>query len=272
MNKVDVSDRLFLIRELEQNLWDTWSMFGRGPGCFLHEEDDLLWFETPIPIIPYNGVLKFQVERNADQRVHTIVEHFGRKKTQFMWILHPSSRPSDLGDRLLGRGLKDVEPVPGMALSLEDLPALPSLLDDIEVRNVAGGKDAGAYYEFAASRWNIPEEYKDHYASMARGFRLGEPGSRVHMWQAWREGQPIAKAGMYLGSRSAGIYGVVTRPEARGLGLATTLTLIALHEARSRGYEVAVLHSTPMAENLYRSLGFETIAEFRLFASEEVQV
>jgi hypothetical protein len=66
MDKVDVSDRSALIRELEENLCETWSTFGRGPGCSLHEEDELLWFETPIPIIPYNGILRFQVKRNAE--------------------------------------------------------------------------------------------------------------------------------------------------------------------------------------------------------------
>lgn len=272
MDKVDVSDRSALIRELEENLWETWSIFGRGAGCSLHEEDDLLWFETPIPIIPYNGVLKCQVERSADQRIDRIVEHLGRKQAQFMWILHPSSRPSDLGDRLLRRGLKDVELVLGMARSLEDLPALPPLPYPMEVRKVAGERDASAFYEFATWRWSVPEEYVDRYAAVAQGFRVGEPGSRAHMWQAWHEGQPIAKAGLYLASRSAGIYAVVTRPEARRRGLARTLTLTALHEARSLGYRLAVLHSSPMAEGLYRALGFDTIAEFRLFASQEVHI
>ena len=59
---------------------------------------------------------------------------------------------------------------------------------------------------------------------------------------------------------------------ARRLGLAGILTLIALKKARTLGKNLAVLHSTPMAENLYRSLGFETMAEFRLFASKEVHI
>jgi hypothetical protein len=127
MDKVDISDRDDLIRELEENLWETWSMFGRGPGCSLHEKGDLLWFETPIPIIPYNGVLRAKLQANVDQRIGSIAEHFARKKAQFMWIVHPSSRPSDLRDRLKSRGLKDVEPIPGMARSLDDLPKSPPL-------------------------------------------------------------------------------------------------------------------------------------------------
>jgi len=272
MPEVDISKRTKLIDEIERNLWETWSMFGRGPGCALHEEEDALWLETPIPIVPYNGILKFQVQGNVDQRVDSIIEHFNQRRAQFMWIVHPTAQPPDLRDRLQKRGLKDVEPILGMARDLTDLPELPPLPEDIEVRKVADESDTCAFYQFAEWRWHVPDEYRDEYAAIVTEFRVGKPSSKAHMWQAWRAGQPISKAGMYLGSGSAGIFAVVTRPEARGLGLARFLTLAALHEARSSGYRLAVLHSTPMAENLYQSLGFATIAEFRLFASEEVRV
>jgi ribosomal protein S18 acetylase RimI-like enzyme len=159
-----------------------------------------------------------------------------------------------------------------MARGLDELPKLPPLPGDVEVRKVAGERDASAFHQFAAWRWHVPDAYREQYAAIVKGYRIGQSGSRLHMWQAWRAGQPVAKAGLYLGAGSAGIYGVVTRPEARRLGLARTLSLTALRYARSRGYRLAVLHSSPMAEGLYRSLGFEPVAEFRLFASEEVHV
>ena len=272
MGMTELSDKSFLVNELERNLWETWSIFGRGPDCYLHEEEHLLWYETPIPIIPYNGVLRFQLETNVDQVIAEIVDHFKLKKSQFMWILHPSSSPPDLSKRLLSHGLKDVEPVPGMVRHLDELPEISPIPEGIEVRKVMDERDASAFYQFASWRWNIPEQYQSHYKAIAKGFQLGQPGSKVHMWQAWCDGKPIAKAGMSLSNKSAGIYAVVTRPEARRLGLASTLTLIALHEAKSRGCPLAVLHSTPMAERLYRSLGFNTIVEFRLFASQDVYV
>jgi GNAT superfamily N-acetyltransferase len=260
------------IHEIEQNLWETWSVFGRGPGCTLHEDEDSLWLETPIPIVPYNGVLRFQVRDNADKKIDSIVEQFSTRKAQFMWIVHPSSSPADLRVRLQRRGLRDVEPIIGMVRELVDLPKPSALPSDIEIRTVADESDASAFYRFAEWRWNVPDEYADNYAAIAEGFRLGRPGSKAVMWQAWRSGQPISKAGLYFGSGAAGVYGVVTRPEARGLGLARSLTLAALHKARSCGYRTAVLHSTPMAERVYESLGFTTWAELRLFASEEVQI
>jgi ribosomal protein S18 acetylase RimI-like enzyme len=266
------SERSFFLHEIEENLWETWSNFGRGPGCSLHSRNDLIWFETPIPLIPLNGVLKFQVRNNPDQLINEIVNHFRGQNVQFMWIIHPSSEPHDLRKRLLGQGLKDVEPIYGMARTLEDLEDLSPVPDDIDIRKVQGDKDSSAFYQFAAWRWSVPEEYRIQHELITKCFRFGKPNTKAHMWQAWRGGQPVAKAGMCLSQNSAGIYAVFTKPEGRRLGLARALTLMALHEARSLGYQTAVLHSTPMAEKLYQSIGFETIAEFRLFASKEVHI
>ena len=272
MNELQPSLKTTFLRELEENLWEVWSIFGHGPECSLHQENNLIWLETPIPIIPFNGVLKFQLQSNPDQMIKGITDHFRERKAQFMWIYHPSSEPHDLRERLLRHGMKDVEPIPGMARTLEELEEIPTVPDGIEIRKVESERDSSAFYQFATWRWNVPKQHRAHYESIARCFRYGEPGSKAHMWQAWRKGKPVAKTGMYLTSTSAGIYGVATRPEARRLGLARTLTLTALREARLQGCQVAILHSTPMAEKLYQSIGFATVAEFRLFASEEVNI
>jgi GNAT superfamily N-acetyltransferase len=272
MKAMDGLDRTSLIHELEANLWEMWSTFGCGPGCTLHDEGDALWFQNPIPIIPYNGILKFRVEESIDQRIDHVVECFHKRRVTFMWILHPTSKPPDLPDRLRQRGLKEVELIRGMARRLTDLPVSPPIPEGIEVRKVVEETDASEYYEFASWRWGVPEDYSDQLSATLAEFRLGSPGAKAHAWQAWRAGQPVAKVGLYLTARSSGIYGVATRPEARRQGLASILSLAALETAQSLGRDLAVLHSTTMAEPLYLSLGFETIADFRLFASEDVHI
>ena len=173
MNNLQQIDQATLIRYIEENLWEMWSTFGRGPGCSLYQGGGVLWFETPLPIIPYNGVLRFQVDAGADERLETILGHFRSKAIQFMWVLHPSSRPADLRQRLLERGLKYVEPIPGMARSLDDLPEIPPAPEGISVRQVTGERDSSAYFEFAAWRWNVPEQYQEQYADMVNCFHFG---------------------------------------------------------------------------------------------------
>jgi ribosomal protein S18 acetylase RimI-like enzyme len=89
---------------------------------------------------------------------------------------------------------------------------------------------------------------------------------------AWHGELPVSKAGLYCGAGAAGIYAVATRPQARGQGLAGIVTLEALRAAREEAYQLAVLHSTPMAVNLYAKLGFRHVAPFRIFASEAVHI
>ena len=83
-----------VVHHIELNFWETWSNFGRGPGCQLHDEGDALWFETPIPIVPYNTVMKFQVQENVDKRVETIVNHFRRRNVTQLWLIHASATPT----------------------------------------------------------------------------------------------------------------------------------------------------------------------------------
>jgi hypothetical protein len=43
MSMAESLDKTVLVDELERNLWETWSIFGSGPDCYLYEEEDLLY-------------------------------------------------------------------------------------------------------------------------------------------------------------------------------------------------------------------------------------
>ncbi|HYN88354.1 MAG TPA: GNAT family N-acetyltransferase [Ardenticatenaceae bacterium] len=258
--------------EVEANLWEAWTNFGLGPGCTLHDEGDALWFETPIPLIPYNGVLKFQVEKNVDQRIDTVIRHFRARGVPFLWVVHPTGSPPSLAEQLQERGVQEIELMPGMARSLAELPDASPLPEGVEVREAIEESDVREIYEFAAWRWGVPEAEIPQLGSLLRSFRIGQPDSKLRMWLAWRDGVPVSKLGLYHAAGSAGIYGVVTKVEARGLGLASVLMVEALKAAKAKGQELAVLHSSPLAENLYKRLGFVTVTHLRLFASEPTYI
>lgn len=56
---------------------------------------------------------------------------------------------------------------------------------------------------------------------------------------------------------------VATVPEARGRGLASAVTVAALHDAAGRGLRGAVLQATPAAERLYARLGFVPVGAWQ---------
>jgi hypothetical protein len=128
-----------VLQALEHNLWEFWSWFGRGPDCVLHDEGDALWFESPIPTLPYNTVLRFAVTSDVDSRLDSIIEHYHHRRVAFLWIIHPSSMPKDLGDRLSKRGLVEIEVCSGMAANLANMPQLQSAPEGFEIRELCAG-------------------------------------------------------------------------------------------------------------------------------------
>ena len=100
---------------------------------------------------------------------------------------------------------------------------------------------------------------------MTTAFPVGRPGSPIRCWLALKDGRPISKAIINLDRGVAGLYGVVTRPEARGMGLARILTLHGYAAAREAGYKVGVLHSPAMGVNLHEKLGFQGAEPFRVY-------
>jgi GNAT superfamily N-acetyltransferase len=260
-----------VLRALEENLWELWSHFGLGPSCNLYDEDGALWFDTPIPTLPYNTVLRFVVRDDADQRIDALVEHYRRRGVPFLWFVHPSSQPSDLGDRLRQRGLKEVEVVPGMAANLADLPAPSPIPDGYEIREV-NESSMSEWYEIVAWRWNVPPEARPHLLALNQEFRIGMPSAKIRCWLAWHGEMPVCKGVLHCAAGAAGLYGVATKPEARKLGLGRAVAIEALRSAYEDGYEMGILHSSPMAVRLYAKLGFRSVEPFRIFASRDIRL
>jgi GNAT superfamily N-acetyltransferase len=255
------------VRATEENLWTLWSRFGRAPGCQLHEEDGAVWFDTPLKLLPYNTVISCRAEGDADALIGRIVAHYQSRNVPFAWIVHPSAMPSDIGKRLEQRGMQHAENVPGMTMDLADLPPRDPCPAGIEIREVTSDEDLRGAQELIAWRWDVPAEEREAHWQMNLSFGVGKPGSPLRCWVAYLDGQPVSKALLNMDAGCAGIHGVATKPEARGKGLARTLTLEGLHTGREAGYRLAMLHTSAMARSLYEKIGFRQVSEFGVYVA-----
>jgi GNAT superfamily N-acetyltransferase len=265
------SENAEAIRALEENFWSMWSNFGRGRDCALHDEDDALWFDTPISSLPYNTVLRFTGDHDIPARVDRIVRHYAQRDVPFAWVVHPTA-PEGLVPELLRHGMSEIDVVDGMVADLADLPPVPEAPGGFDFREVVDEEDARQTYDLIAWRWKIEPDAVMHLYAMGDHFGVGTADALVRIWAAYKEGSMVSKTVLHCAAGAAGVYGVATRPEVRGNGIAGYLVLRILHEARRDGHTTGILHSSPMATNLYRRMGFQSVAPFRVFATGSLEI
>lgn len=255
-----------VISGLEENLWSMWSQIGRAKACELHEQQGALWVETPMPVLPYNMVLRYRGQEPSDPMIDALFARYEARGVPFLWFVHPTATPSNLDARLAQRGFDEVDVLAGMAADLDELPDPVDPPSGVELIEVTPERGFSSFIEFVANRWQVPDSVRSHLLDMADVIRFGAPGSPNRAWLAVKDGVPLAKSVTHESREAVGLYGMVTKPEARGLGLGRLVCVHALTAARRRGRRLAVLHSTPMAESLYASVGFRVEAPFRIFS------
>jgi len=256
------------IPAIEEALVAQWRLYGHAPGGVWHEEDDLVWTEAPVSQLPYNAVIRTRLGADAPERIDQVVRHFRRRAVQFMWIGHPTAKPDNLAEQLGEHGLSAVEHVTGMALDLASWTTAPPPREGpVTYQEVTDLQGLRAFEELMLSYWELPEESHEYPLGMSRwAYEKGIPGVR---WVAYRDGEPVGKAYLSLtgAANTAAIFGVYVRPSARGHGVARTLNELAINRASRLGMRRVVLHSSEMAVNVYRRLGFVDRCTLSIYAT-----
>ena len=260
------------VTAIEANVHAWWAYYGHAPQADVHDEPDLLWLTSGIPIAEYSVVARttFAPETSAaatDARIAAVLDYFAARKLGMQWYLGPSSRPADMGQRLLAHGLAHLGNAPGMAADLDNLAALSAGVappEGLVVRRVSHGGLLRQWARVAAEGYGEPEPVCQARIAVhtSLGFARDAPLQR---FVALLNGEPVAMSELFLGAGVAGVYDVATVRRARRRGAGTAVTCAALLAARARGYHVAVLDASPMGEPVYRRLGFAEYCRLDLY-------
>lgn len=260
----DCGDR---IREIEAALVGHWSHLGRWASGALVDEGGVLRYETPIPHLPYNGVLRTAITRDdPSETIGAVVESFNRRGVPFIWWEHPSCVPRDLGRHLERCGLTAVERVTGMSIDLDGwIAAEPR--SDSRFAEIVDAHGMEAYEDMIVRYWELPPEAQAMVASLNRFWGPGR--LPAYRWVAYIDDQPVGKALLSLAAPEgiAAVYGMSVTPEARGRGIAGDLTTTLLQRAKTLGCRRVVLHSSKNAVKVYRRAGFVDCCDMTVYAT-----
>ncbi|MBM7787160.1 GNAT family N-acetyltransferase [Tenggerimyces flavus] len=218
-------------------------------------DDTVRWTIGGSPLDYHNAVVGADLdEASADSAVRESLELLRRHDVPGTWHVGPSMLPADLGARLLAAGFAYDGAEPGMAVRLSDLVEDERSPDGLVVAPVENEADLVTWATTLARGFGEGEREATWVADMYGRLGLGT-GDWV-LYLATLDGEPVGTTSVFLGAGVAGVYFVMTVPEARGRGIGAAVTIAGLQQAREAGYEIGVLTSSPLGRKVYERIGF----------------
>jgi ribosomal protein S18 acetylase RimI-like enzyme len=254
-----------LIQAIEANLFGLYCQVRHWPRVDLHDDPELLWTISDIPYFLFNSSLRADLPpQEVEPAIRAAIQRGQHHQVPIGWLIGPTTRPADLGERLLAHGFTLADSEPGMAVDCKQvngsLPAAHGL-------SIEWVKDAQTLKTWSLTKGAgfdqpnfVSEAFYDFYLNL--GFETSSP---VQLYLGWLDGLPVATSKLFLGAGVAGIYDVSTIPAARRQGIGAAMTLRPLLDARSRGYQVGILQASEMGANIYRQLGFQEYCRINVY-------
>jgi len=250
---------------VEANLTAFHVLLSDWPEIVLHRDNDRIWTVSRRRFSLCNVVLEARFSpTDVDTQIEWALTPYLASTINVMWKLGPSTQPRDLGDRLLKHGFLVRPTLRGMALNLASLGPIPAPEAGVDIREVRDAATLGLWRRAVDRGFGWPSYGAEDLAdNLAHFLRIGvERPFAAYVAVSGEEA--VASSLVFFGAGVAGIYHVSTAPEHRGRGLGSVITATSLVEARSRGYQIAVLHATEMGYPVYRRLGFEQVCDIGL--------
>jgi GNAT superfamily N-acetyltransferase len=254
-----------VVDAMEINTHEAWICFAHVLGATVYDEPHMLWFFSGLPFHLANGIVNARFpEDHLEEILDERLQQLAAQQVPMAWLVGPSTRPVDLGSRLQAHGWMPGDEAFGMAIELQTLDESFSQPPSLTIEQIHDAETLRTWLRVMTFGSEIPEEGLALLLELVskHGF-TGDPS--VHFYIGRLEDKPVATSLLYLGGGVAGIYNVATLPEFRHQGIGSALTVAPLLQARTWGYRIGTLQSSPMGLHLYRRLGFHEYCTFQAF-------
>ncbi len=245
-------------------------------GMEIAGQEDLLW-RVPLdgvaarcsalsdPVLNLVGLAALPPE-SADAGIAAVLDYYRAQGKTVSWIVGPTSRPGDLGARLVAQGFNLIpeEAMSGMVLTPLEVAA--PIAPGITVRQVSAA-EAAPHHAMMAAAYGFPatEDFFKVWFLL-----LDALGDRAAFYLTWLEGvpDPVAwsSALFHADGQTMALGGSATLAAYRHRGLYTAMVAERLRDGRARGCTTAVIQavkatSAPICEKL----GFRTICSLDMY-------
>lgn len=250
-NKVDA------VELAEQTIWEGLRLYAEAPGTSIIENDCVRAVCTGVPYEGFNAA----INRGSmpPGQIDEVMDLFRGANAPMLWHVWPADH--GIESALLERGLVFYEEEPAMVADLAVETSDPSPINML-IRGTRDREDLDVWVRILSGSSN--DTFIRRVAEI-RGAADSATGSRFEHLLGLVDGDVVATAGVFHGTRAAEVQHIATEQSHRNRGIGTAMTVAALDLVRRQGGRYAVLTASPEGFGIYERLGFETVATVRRF-------
>lgn len=237
-----------------------------GPLAEIEWHPDLVLRNLPSPSPIFGMVLRPRLV-DVDEALERVRTWFSQRgKSRYSWWVSDASRPADLVDQLLARGLEpDDDPVAtGMVLEHE-----PEDVPGIEVRKVAAFEEALAAMKIGWASFHLTdEEIQSATASARARYAALKDYDGSDFFIALLDGEIVGAGGAHYLDSAVYLAAGNVAEHARGRGVYRALVRARWDEAVRRGTPALVVQAGKMSRPILEQLDFQRRCDVHVLVDE----
>lgn len=257
-----------IINAIEAHHWDYEPTF-QIPGFTELRDPHLLAWKVATSNNPYtNRVMRADFsDQDAEGEIDRVLNFYGDKKHS--WWLGPTSRPTNLQERLEKRGLQPADEYIGLALPIANWQGIDPN-PDYDTLEVTTDEHIWHHVHLSAKVWDM-DERSQQSAFRERQIYLNLPDRRGGYVVVLKDGLPVGNGSYRFSHDGKTLYltGSAVLPEYRGHGIYHLLLDHRFRLAASRNAEYATTQArVGTSEPILRKLGFEEYGKYVFMKKE----
>jgi GNAT superfamily N-acetyltransferase len=207
----------------------------------------------------YRSVLRAQ---DVDARIAEVVEGHRARGISTMWVVGPSARPLDLGQRLLAAGFRLTNVASGMLGDAQRITAQESARVTVEP---VDDDNREAWFQVHAAGWQMTPAAVDELRAQAER-RSPTSSQRSIDLLARLDGAPAGIGSILLGRGFACLRKGVVLPEHRRKGVFRSLVAARISRIKDRGISIVTVQALKdTSAPLLRSMGFQPVCDLSYY-------